>query len=120
MRRIICTTVVVLITITSANAEFAGMGTGLESCGTFAKNYQVSPQTFESIYFSWAQGFLTGVNAIAAAKQDGTNRDLSSIPVNQQQQFLRDYCNKHPLAEYMEGVVALYLKFKLSTAQEKK
>jgi hypothetical protein len=104
-----------LITISSANADIGGIGVGLRTCGQFAEDYQLAPRRIGDVYFAWAQGFLTGVNGIAIAKRDGTNRDLSSVAVEQQEQFLRDYCNDHPQAEYMQGVVVLYLKFKLST-----
>jgi hypothetical protein len=114
MRRIICTTAAALITITSANAEMGAVGPGTGTCDNFTRFYLSSPKLAEGLYFSWAQGFLTGVNGIAIAKKDATDRDLSSIPVEQQEQHLRDYCNDHPLALYMQAVVDLYLKFKLT------
>jgi hypothetical protein len=110
MHRIACTTVAVVIAITSANAEMATMGAGTETCGKFSNLYQTA-QFVEAYYFAWAQGFFSGANAHAIANK-GTTRDLSSMSINQQQQFLRDYCNKYPLADYMAGVLDLYLQFK--------
>src|SRR5262245_26480653 len=65
---------------------------------------------------AWAQGFLSGTNSHAIANK-GTVRDLSSMSIKQQQQFLRDYCDKHPLADYMAGVLDLYLQFKRSDSR---
>jgi hypothetical protein len=64
--------------------------------------------------FAWAQGFFSGLNMLPIMTKAGKPRDLSSIPVDKQQRFLLDYCDKHPQASYMDGVVALYNKFKLS------
>jgi hypothetical protein len=111
MRRIVSTTVAIAIAITSANAEMATMGAGNETCSEFAKIYQTAKRSGEAYYFAWAQGFFSGANSHAIANK-GTIRDLSSMSINQQQQFLRDYCDKHPRADYMAGVLALYMEFK--------
>src|SRR5262245_33327002 len=116
MRRVVCTIVAVAIAITSANVEIATMGVGNENCSNFAKFYQTAPQFVEEYYFAWAQGFLSGTNSHAIANK-GTVRDLSSMSIKQQQQFLRDYCDKHPLADYMAGVLDLYLQFKRSDSR---
>jgi hypothetical protein len=42
------------------------------------------------------------------------------MSINQQQQFLRDYCNKYPLADYMAGVLDLYLQFKPTDSRARK
>jgi hypothetical protein len=111
MRRIVCTTMAVAITIISANAEMATMGAGNETCAEFAKFYQTAKRYGEEYYFAWAQGFFSGANSHAIANK-GTTRDLSSMSIKQQQQFLREYCDKHPRADYMAGVLALYMEFK--------
>jgi hypothetical protein len=56
------------------------------------------------------EGFMSGLNAAALEKYDGTSRDLSSISNEEQQQRLRLYCNEHPLAVYVSAVYDLYLK----------
>ena len=116
MRRIVCTTVAVAIATISANAEMATMGAGNETCGEFAKIYQTAKQHGEAYYFAWAQGFFSGANSHAIANK-GTTRDLSSMSIKQQQEFLRDYCDKHPRADYMAGVLALYMEFKRKDTQ---
>lgn len=113
MRRIICAAAVFLA-ITSAKADYAATGIGLQSCGKFAKQYQIP--NIEDLYYQWAQGFLSGLNTKTT---DGTRRDLSSIPVDQQMQFLRLHCNAHPLAIYMQGALDLYLKLELSKTRVK-
>jgi hypothetical protein len=115
---IICGAAILVITISSANAGIAATGPGTQTCGEFAKSYQLSPRAAEDHYFAWAQGFMGGLNAAAIGRNDGTNRDLSSISFEQQQQHLRAYCNDHPLATYMKGVLELYMKFAISSGRE--
>ena len=124
MRRIASAIAALLISITTANAETVGIGPGTQTCSQFAKSYQlgkrlqqvenISLNVMEEIFFSWAQGYFTGLNTVPIMTKYGKPRDLKSIPVDQQRQFLLDYCGKHPQAEYMEGVVVLYNKFELS------
>ena len=112
MHRFVCATVAALVMITSASAEMGEMGVGTSTCGEFAEHYRDSPSLWENVYFAWAQGFMTGMNLASAAFNDGANRDLSSIPLDQQRRFLRNYCNDHPLAIYEQGVLALLPTFK--------
>jgi hypothetical protein len=125
MRRIASAIAALLISIIPAGAEMGGMGFGTSTCSEFEKAYQLGQQLqqkekmirqniLEQYYFSWAQGFFTGLNTVPIMTKYGKPRDLKSIPVDQQQQFLRDYCDKHPQASYMSGVVVLYNKFELS------
>ena len=108
-----------LISITSANAEMAEMGLGVSSCAEFAKRYQADPTSFELYYFTWAQGFMSGLNSMSLLEH-GTSRDLESMPTENQQQQLRDYCNAHPLAPYDQGVMHLYFQLPFSKPVIKK
>ena len=79
-----------------------GNGAGFQSCAQFAKNFATSPSV-ENVYFSWAQGFMTGWN-IALGKQEAVVVDLSAMTIDVQKKWLRDYCDKYPLKNYLDGV----------------
>jgi hypothetical protein len=63
----------------------------------------------EEMFFSWAEGVMSGVND---ALQDtiGKYRDLSSLPLAQQKEILRQYCLDNPNARYRDGVKLLMSK----------
>lgn len=84
-------------------------GMGHAPCGEFAKAYQGDPETVELAFYSWAQGYMSGLNIVALANQgrSGTT-DLGAMPVEKQRSFLRSYCDKHPLADYMQAVHELF------------
>jgi hypothetical protein len=100
---------IVAILVSLPSGALAGadiMGVGLDSCAIFAKAYQSDPTSAETLYFQWAAGFMS---AWDVGLQEGGKRpnDLSAISFEQQKEFLRQYCNSHPLAQYVEGVVEL-------------
>ena len=50
------------------------MGAGVSTCGRFAEAYRRNPNRAEEFYFSWAQGFMSGLNA--AARSANTEQNL--------------------------------------------
>ena len=66
----------------------------------------------ENSYFAWAQGFLSGHNfaVLAYAKNSSVAPDLKSLSLEEQQAFIRQYCDAHPLGSYMDAVLDLYWK----------
>jgi hypothetical protein len=104
-----------ILASTTANAEaFSLMGAGVNSCGTFAKMFAADPKRAGDFYFSWAQGFFSGQNT-AALLANEPSKDLSSISTEEQEAFLRSYCDAHPLANYEDGVMRLYYSFKTNS-----
>jgi hypothetical protein len=64
-------------------------GFGACSCGQLAKIYRQNPQVTEKIFFQWAAGFMSGLNAYlllsgSPMREDGT--DLRKWPEDKQQQ----------------------------------
>jgi hypothetical protein len=74
--------------------------------------YQGDPKNAELVFFSWAQGFMSGLNMAAMASQRQT-RDLVGIAVDQKR-ALRTYSAKSPLKNYMDGVIEFYGKLHFS------
>jgi hypothetical protein len=98
-----------VLTCGEANAGTAVAGAGAVSCASFGKLYQNNPQETELAFFTWTQGYMSGVN-LSAAVLKRPSRDLDGMPAAHQQLFLRQYCNGHPLASFVEGVNELFGK----------
>jgi hypothetical protein len=81
-------------------------GAGSFSCAEFTKAYRQYPDDMGGLYFSWAQGFMTGLNV--AFLSPWTPLDFSRWSVKRQQMYIREYCDAHPLKLYMEAVLTLY------------
>src|SRR6516165_8207555 len=96
---------IVTIAQTEPRKTFALIGYGASTCAQFANLFKLD-QGFEDIYFSWAEGYLSGWND-AQLKTTKSFRDLSSLSTNEQQAFLRSYCDQHPLSGYLEAVWTL-------------
>jgi len=82
-------------------------GVGATTCAQFASKYGQNPSVIEAVYFSWAQGYMSGLN-VGALAFHGSAKALDSMPFEDQQSAVRDYCNGHPLALYPEAVMSLY------------
>jgi hypothetical protein len=57
---------------------------------------------------------MSGVN-LAATALKRPSRDLDGMPAAHQKLFLRQYCNGHPLANFVEGVNELFGKLPQET-----
>lgn len=91
------------------NAAWAGAGA--TSCAKFGEFYAHVPESTEDIYYSWALGFMSGLNAMVMAdKQQSTN--LSLWDGERQKQELRQFCSDNPLKDYVQAVYALYFSMR--------
>ncbi len=80
------------------------MGPGTMSCTEFATAYRDNPKD-ESLFFSWALGFMSGLNSELLQRGE-TN--LNDLPLDTQRQFIKSYCQDHPRAPYLEAVFKLF------------
>jgi hypothetical protein len=81
------------------------------SCAQFAKNYASDPERTELIYFSWAQGFMSGYD-FAEMREKQPYFDLNTSSADEQQRSVREFCNAHPLATYIDAVLDVMLKLR--------
>jgi hypothetical protein len=102
-----------------AESDFFIMGPGAQSCGEFADAYRIDRAQFERQYFSWAQGFMSGMNLGLRALGTVQPKNLATITTDDQMAHIRRYCNEHPLAEYHEAVIDLFKTFRPSTYRKK-
>jgi hypothetical protein len=96
-----------LVQPTSSKADFAFSGVGAISCGTLSQDYRQNPTQTENMMMTWAQGFMSGENI---ALPPGHYRDLQAMTLEAQESFLRNYCDEHPMAEFIKAAIELYLK----------
>lgn len=92
-----------------------GSGAGLKTCAEFAKAYQSQPQTIEYVFFTWAQGYMTGWNI--ASENRILQVDVSVWDVDAQKSYIRKYCDLHPLNQYIESVLSLVGAMKYDDAK---
>lgn len=88
-------------------AASVAAGAGTRTCGQFAKDYQNNLDAAENLYFSWAQGFMSGKN-FAAILEGGTVRDVGAKTLESHKSSLRAYCSKNPLDDFGKAVNVLF------------
>ncbi len=69
-----------------------------------------NPALIENAFFDWAQGFLSGFNipALYLSELGYPKADLSTMSIDSQKAWLRDYCADNPLRSYMSAVLDLH------------
>ena len=82
-------------------------GAGTAKCSDFIKFYLSGSNSDVLVFLSWAQGYMSGLNA-ADMRSGGHGRDLSSISTEDEQQFLHDYCQEHPTDDVASAAISLY------------
>jgi hypothetical protein len=81
------------------------VGAGWASCAEFGQQYQQDPDSTEGLVFSWAQGYMTGLNDSISAR-----KNLRGWRLEQQKQHIRAFCDKRPLASVREAAKDLFAK----------
>jgi hypothetical protein len=82
-------------------------GAGTSTCAQFGTFYKENPLLAESMFFSWAQGYISAMNGSFAARKIGYH-NLGAKSAEQQSAYLRTICDQHPLWEYWRAVTDLY------------
>ena len=97
----------------ATSVKMAGKGPGISPCSQY--NASRGDEKEEHVFFSWAEGFLTGYNMQAKSAE---MVELSALTGGQQLQFVRDYCDQHPDRRYIEAVLALIQALRSSAASK--
>jgi hypothetical protein len=95
-------------------AEFEIAGIGTRHCSEFVAAHKQSPKESENSYIAWAQGFMSGQNAMIqenSANLSGPPKQLEpkSFDVSQQKDYLISFCLKNPSMTYFNAVANLYV-----------
>lgn len=91
-----------------ARGDTIAAGLGTTMCSDFTQMHRViDAKGADNRFYSWAQGYMSGLNAVDE-KATGIGRDLSSVPVAEQQRYLREFCERYPTTIYLIGVRELW------------
>jgi hypothetical protein len=94
-------------TTTASSESLVWNGAGIRSCTQYAQNVRSGGEDMRSFFFTWAQGFMSGLNAsLLVSSQTPVNQAAKSV--NDQQAFIDRYCDQKPLADYVNAVLSLY------------
>lgn len=97
-----------IVAMQTAKAEpMYARGVGTTTCGRFATLYRDNPEHVEMAYFSWAQGYMSGLNRWMYS-ENKTFKDQNASTTDVQLSFIRKYCNEHPLANYSTATTELF------------
>src|SRR5262249_40371397 len=81
------------------------VGPGSASCPHYTQKVR-QDQIMRNFFFSWAQGYLSGVNS--AVFYSAKNTNLANRSIEDQLDFIDRYCEQHPSAFYVQAVLNLY------------
>jgi len=85
-----------------ASEKMYAVGVGVLSCGKIVANIK-DDQSIALFSFSWAQGYLSGLNA-NHGEADGT--DLSDYEAHKL--WIENYCEENPLDLYAQAALNLW------------
>lgn len=111
VKRVMATIFLISQFATAKAAEMDTMGVGVSTCAAFATKMRKDPVVVENWYFAWAQGYMSGLNAgsKAAPKELKNPRDLGGKSTKEEMSLIRQFCDQHPLLDYVEAAHALFL-----------
>ena len=105
MKRIALVLAFLFLAAPSWGAEkSAWQGPGLAPCEEFNNACRKHPED-ENLFFSWALGFMSGLNTDLLEHGE---TDLHGLSEAAQKESIRDFCKDHPQARYLEAVFKLY------------
>jgi hypothetical protein len=103
------------VTSISRAEGIAAQGAGTLTCRQFASMYRGHPELAENVFFTWAQGFMTGVNYAKIAAH-GKSADLGAMTTAKQKSYIRSYCDAHPSEVFLKAITNLYFRLPRSKA----
>jgi hypothetical protein len=93
------------------NEPSSATGVGTQTCAVFAMHYRDNPKLAELVYGSWAQGFMAGLNFGGGDQKN--MRNVAADSTEERWSHLRDFCDRRPLAIFMEGVMIYFFQLKV-------
>jgi hypothetical protein len=88
---------------TSSAASFEGAG--LRTCAEFESDTKNDPNKAEDFYFSWSEGFMSGLNI---AQQNDKPHGFLSMPTKEQEEHIKTFCGANADAKFFKAVLDLY------------
>lgn len=102
-----------------AAQEMAFRGLGTDTCENFLKlvdaeaggGAKQAVVDIETIYYTWAQGFWTGMNGILLHTGQKST-DLNDRPVQQHKDDLYGWCAGNPKETYIDAALDLFIRMR--------
>ena len=91
----------------NASADNPWEGPGMVSCSQYAQEVRSQGESMRSFFFSWAEGFMSGLNTHL-----GSPANLGAMDTNAQYAFIDQYCDQQPQSSYSHAVMSLYDKIR--------
>jgi hypothetical protein len=108
-----CSLVIIAISLGATSnshaEEIAAQGAGILTCRQFANMYRGHPELAENVFFTWAQGFMTGMN-YAKIEAHRKSANLGAMTTAKQKSYIRSYCDAHPSEFFLKAVTTLYFR----------
>ena len=98
MKKIILLSVLMLFPLNAFAQNYPVMGMGAAKCSMYnSLTKNPSDLTYKNLYFTWVQGFLSGINEMTLRDQKASV-DLNSPSFDRvtQQGFLDSMCQRYP------------------------
>jgi hypothetical protein len=108
---ILATTLCVGLSAHAQHLDFPVYGPGLKTCAGYIadiRNYSQASEKIRQRYFIWAQGFITGLNYVHFSKAHTPLKNILSIPLSDQMNFIDDYCLNNPEDMYLKAAANLW------------
>ena len=105
---------ILLAAYPAVSDDVAGAGTG--SCGKYLAAIEGADDgdnlsiVRESMYFSWVQGYLTGLNSRYLLCQE-LSTDLSDVSAIEF--WIKNYCEENPLDQYLMAAAKLWAELRV-------
>jgi hypothetical protein len=93
-----------------AAAGWISLGDGDTTCAEFMA-HAANSSLFELDYYSWAQGYMTALNA---ARTDRSYADLGAKSLDDQKSYIKSFCDSNPDSKYVAAVKDLYSSLPVS------
>ncbi len=99
------------LSTTLGSAQIANIvGLGAATCQEFNRDVERSFH-IQRDYFTWAQGFMSGILLRAPpGVEGGLELNPSKFPLLEQVKFLRSFCETNPGKDYSDAVIAALAK----------
>ena len=107
MRAIALSMMSLVATAASGKDERAAhIGPGAQPCSQYAQDVRAQGKSARMFYYTWAQGFMSGLNT--APNVLDKPADLFGRSIDAQLSYIDQYCDQHPLGGYAQAVIWLY------------
>lgn len=110
MKKVIILSVLMLFPLNALAQNYPIMGMGVAKCSVYNNVTKDDPgHIIKTSYFSWVQGFLSGMNEVTLlSRKEAVDLNSPSFDGVTQQGFLDSMCQRYPNETVIEQVFKMY------------